>query len=77
MFELSSEAMNRMWDREDQNLAFAWQSAESELDRKIDVYQADRGFDLKERELSNEEDSSFGRALFEGGKYLLDKLDIF
>jgi len=81
LVNLSTEAMNRMWDREDNTLAYTLSTSESALDRELDRYSADRGFDLDQRELENEEDAATGAAWFEtiklGGSILKGANDIF
>jgi len=42
LFDMSQEAMNRMWDREDALLDYAWKSSETALDREVRMYVADR-----------------------------------
>lgn len=74
MFGLSAEAMTRMWDREDQNLNYAWNTSESALDRELENYLADRKLDLETRKQKADEDSAFGQGLFEAGKWLLGGL---
>jgi len=73
--------MNRMWDREDNLLAYTWKSFEGSADRELERYAADRDYDLDERKLNNEEDVAEGAAWFEaiklGGSILKGANDIF
>ena len=81
MINISTEAMNRMWDREDNLLAYTWKSFEGSADRELERYAADRGYDLDERKLNNDEDAAEGAAWFEaiklGGSILKGANDIF
>ena len=51
LLEISSEALNRVWNREDSNLDYAWKSTNNILDRQVETYKADRGYDLQADEL--------------------------
>jgi hypothetical protein len=77
LVNISTEAMNRMWDREDAILAYTWKSAENQLDRDVDRYKADRGYDLQEREIENAEDAATGAAWFEVAKFAVDTASAF
>lgn len=77
MFNLTSEAINQMWDREDALLDYTWKTAEGAKNREVQRYAADRNYELKKREIDNEEDAAFGQSLYEGGKMILDAGDTF
>lgn len=74
MVNLSTEAMSRMWDREDAILDYTFKSTEGELDRQVQIYAADRNYELGKRELKGKEDAAFGAGLFEvanmAGKFM-------
>lgn len=65
MVNLSTEAMTRMWDREDSLLDYAWKSTDNALDRDVQIYSADKGFEINNRQLQNEEDAAKGAGIFE------------
>ena len=68
MVNLSSEAMTRMWDREDSLLDYAWKSNDNALQRDMQIYAADRGFEVDNRRIDNEEDAAKGAGIFEAAK---------
>lgn len=77
MFNFSTEAMNRMWDREDALLDYAWKSTEGELDRQVQIYAADRNYDVDMTRINNEADAAEGAAWYEAGKLLLRAGNMF
>jgi hypothetical protein len=47
---MTSEQMNRMWNRTDQLLDYAWKEGENEKDRKVEVYKAKLAYDAQKKD---------------------------
>lgn len=61
----SKEALTQIWDREDAFLDYSWKTTEKYLDRLVEMYKADRNYDIQEDRLEFEQDSAAGRSKYE------------
>lgn len=85
MFDLTNEALNRVWDREDAQFDYIWKSAETEKERMVDLYEIDKDYEVGMRKVVNDEQYRQGQAdweLFKWGTDLIfgddwDVWDIF
>lgn len=76
MFDLTSEGLNRTWDREDAYFDYIWKSSETELERSVDVYKIDKEYETAMRKIGNEEDIAKGQADYEVFKLIGDAVDV-
>ena len=72
LISIKKEALTQLWDREDALLDYTWKSAESELNRDVERYKADRNYDVNMTQLNMEKDKATGAAWFEGLKWVYD-----
>jgi hypothetical protein len=72
MFSLTSEALNRTWDREDAYFDYIWKSSETELERFVDLYEIDKEYEVEMRKVVNSEDTAKGAADWELFKWGYD-----
>jgi hypothetical protein len=82
MYGITSEALNRTWDREDAYFDYIWKSSETELERYVDLYEIDKEYEVEMRKVVNAEDLAKGAAdweLFKWGTDLVfgDDFDIW
>lgn len=70
LFGLSTEAMSRMWDREDAILNYTWQSTEGAADRDLERYLGERKADSADKAQKSADQQALGAGLFEVGKFL-------
>jgi hypothetical protein len=83
MFDLTTEKLNRIWDREDAYFDYVWKSAETEKERLVDLYEIDKEYEVEMRKTVNDENYKKGQAdweLFKWGADILgldDDFDLF
>jgi hypothetical protein len=65
MFSLTTEALNRVWDREDAYFDYTWKSSETELERFVDLYEIDKEYEVEMRKVTNDESYKKGAADWE------------
>ena len=70
----SKEALSQIWDREDSFLDYSWKTTENYLDRLVEMYKADRNYDIQEDRLKFEQDSAAGRSQYELLKWGYDAI---
>jgi hypothetical protein len=75
MFSLTSEGLNKTWDREDSYFDNIWKSSETELKRFVDLYQIDKTYETEMRKINNEEAIAQGGADYELFKMVNDVFD--
>jgi len=76
MFALTSEGLNRTWDREDAYFDYIWKSSETELERSVDIYKVDKVYETEMRKIGNAEAIAKGKADYEVFKLIGDVADI-
>jgi hypothetical protein len=62
---LTDEGLNRLWDREDAILAYSQENMESEKDRELQRYVADRQLKIEKEKIKMEKDIAKGKGRFE------------
>ena len=72
LISIKKEALTQLWDREDALLDYTWKSAESELNRAVERYKADRNYDVNMAKVNMEADAATGAAWYEGLKWVYD-----
>ncbi len=72
LISIKKEALTQLWDREDALLDYTWKAAESELNRDVERYKADRNYDVNMSKINMEKDQATGAAWFEGLKWVWD-----
>ena len=75
MFSLTSEGLNKTWDREDSYFDNIWKSSETELKRFVDLYQIDKTYETEMRKINNAEAAAQGGADYELFKMVNDVID--
>lgn len=82
MFGLTEEGLNRLWDREDSYLEWAWTTSENETDRRLKIYQIDKdysaamaGVDVRQDEVDMKKDQAKGKSWYEVAKIGLDAIN--
>lgn len=65
IFNLTSDALNRVWDREDSIFDYIWKSSETEKERLVDLYEVDKEFEAEMRKQSSDENYKSGQADWE------------
>jgi len=61
--DLSNEALNRIWDREDGILAYTWKANQNELDREVDLYSIEKTGSIQQQRVNLERDQQEGESL--------------
>lgn len=69
LFDLTSDALNRVWDREDSIFDYIWKSSETERERLVDLYEVDKEYEVEMRKISNDEAYKGGQADWEVFKW--------
>ena len=72
LISIKKEALTQLWDREDALLDYTWKSAETELNRAVERYKADRNYDVDMAKINMEGDMATGAAWYEGLKWAYD-----
>ena len=72
LISIKKEALTQLWDREDALLDYTWKSAETELNRAVERYKADRNYDVDMAKVNMEADAATGAAWYEGLKWAYD-----
>lgn len=75
MFSLTTEALNKVWDREDAYFDFIWKSTETELERNVDLYEIDKEYETEMLKINNAVAASEGAADYELFKLSMDVID--
>ena len=75
MFGITSEALNRVWDREDAYFDYVWKSTETELERRVDLYEIDKEYAAEMLKINNASDAAKGAADYELFKIGVDIID--
>ena len=75
LISIKKEALTQLWDREDALLDYTWKSSESELNRAVERYKADRNYDVNMAKINFEKDMAKGAAWYEGIKWVWDAGD--
>ena len=75
MFSLTSESLNRTWDREDAYFDYIWKSSETELERSVDLYEIDKEYETEMLKINNAVAAAEGAADYELFKLGLDVID--
>jgi hypothetical protein len=76
MFDLTTEKLNRIWDREDAYFDYVWKSAETEKERLVDLYEIDKEYEVEMRKTVNDENYKKGQADWELFKWGADILGL-
>ena len=75
MFSLTTEALNKTWDREDSYFDYVWKSSETELERQVDLYEIDKEYETEMLKISNAVAEAEGAADYELFKLGVDIID--
>jgi len=75
MFGITTEALNRVWDREDAYFDYVWKSTETELERRVDLYEIDKEYAAEMLKINNASDAAKGAADYELFKIGVDIID--
>ena len=75
MFGITTEALNRVWDREDAFFDYVWKSTETELERRVDLYEIDKEYAAEMLKINNASDAAKGAADYELFKIGMDIID--
>lgn len=75
MFSLTSESLNRTWDREDAYFDYIWKSSETELERSVDLYEIDKEYETEMLKINNAVAAAEGAADYELFKLGMDIID--
>jgi hypothetical protein len=75
MFGITSEALNRVWDREDAYFDYVWKSTETEMERFVDLYEIDKEYAAEMLKINNASDAAKGAADYELFKIGVDIVD--
>ena len=70
MLDISQEAHNRLWDREDSNLDYIFKAHQYEQERDVEIYKADRVAETASAQLNAQRSSGIGSGIFEIAKWL-------
>ena len=82
LFDLTTDTLARTWDREDAYFDYLWKSSETELERKVDLYEIDKEYEAEMFKANNDIAYKQGQAdweLFKFGADILglDDFDLF